>query len=182
MVRSQHLWCLLYAVVKGHGRGGDLWCALSWGVQLKYVCMYLHLLFIYTQRGWLILEISFPVYFPFKWRQNLSARPRTSSTEVKNEWSYTSIPLHAFMARTEKALVRCVKQQVFEKLFYCWRCHMVSYLPDCTMSWPRPHCQWALLWKSFIATKCFGFSLLDAVLLHLFIYRVGQTYVYSNYI
>jgi len=38
MVRSQHLWCLLYAIFKGHRGGGYLWCALSWGVQLKYVC------------------------------------------------------------------------------------------------------------------------------------------------
>ena len=39
VVRCQHLWCLLYAIFKGHG-GGEcyLWCALSWGVQLKFVC------------------------------------------------------------------------------------------------------------------------------------------------
>jgi len=51
-----------------------------------------------------LIKISFPVHFLFKWRQNLSARPRTSSTEVKNEWRYTSIPLHAFMPWTGKAL------------------------------------------------------------------------------
>jgi len=38
MVRSQHLWCLLYAIYRGHRGWGYLWCALSWGVQLKYVC------------------------------------------------------------------------------------------------------------------------------------------------
>jgi len=37
MVRPQHLWRFLYAIFKGHRRG-DLWYALSWGMQLKYVC------------------------------------------------------------------------------------------------------------------------------------------------
>jgi len=40
MVRSQHLWCLLYAIYKGHR--GYLWCVLSWGVQLKHVCSHCH--------------------------------------------------------------------------------------------------------------------------------------------
>jgi len=55
MVRSQHLWCLLYAIFKGHGGGGYLWCALSWGVRVKYVCSLLsyvglQLLFVHIRR------------------------------------------------------------------------------------------------------------------------------------
>ena len=38
MVRSQHLWCLLYAIYKGTGGGGVSVMCATLGVQLYYVC------------------------------------------------------------------------------------------------------------------------------------------------